>query len=91
LSKSSGLAAERLNDTHTRWNHAATAGGFIAPCAIAPGFIAPSASLPLAGVKLLRRNTPAFPFAQNRLSHFTASGKITDRRMKSKGYTSEAF
>jgi len=50
---------------HTRWIHAATAGGFIAPRAIAPGFIAPSASLPLAGVKFVPHNTPAFPLTQN--------------------------
>jgi len=59
--KSSDFAAENLNDTYTRWNHAATAGGFIAPRAIALGFIAPSASLPLAGVKFVPHNTPAFP------------------------------
>jgi hypothetical protein len=59
LIKSSDLAAKRLNETYTRWNHAATAGGFIGPHAITPGFIAPSAALPLAGVKFVPHNTPA--------------------------------
>ena len=58
------LLLKSKNDTYTRWNHAATAGGFIAPRAIAPGFIAPSASLPLAGVKFVPHNTPAFPHPQ---------------------------
>ncbi|MET3981265.1 hypothetical protein ABIB62_003657 [Mucilaginibacter sp. UYP25] len=60
--KPSGIAAKKQNDTYTRWNHAATAGGFIAPRAIAPGFIAPSASLPLAGMIFASaHNIPALP------------------------------
>ncbi|MET3978235.1 hypothetical protein ABIB62_000803 [Mucilaginibacter sp. UYP25] len=62
--KPSGIAAKKQNDTYTRWNHAATAGGFIAPRAIALGFISPSASLPLAGVTFVPHNTPAFPSPQ---------------------------
>jgi hypothetical protein len=87
----SDFAAEKQNDMYTRWNHAATAGGFIVPRAIAPGCIAPSASLPLTGVKFVPHNTPAFPITQILRSHFTASGKVTDRRVKRKGYTSEAL
>ncbi|MDB4903585.1 MAG: hypothetical protein JWQ63_2866 [Mucilaginibacter sp.] len=45
-----------------------------------------------AGMKFaVAHNIPAFPNTNKKEPHFTASGKVSDRRMKVQGYINEAM
>jgi hypothetical protein len=63
-------------------HHARYGGGFHSAASLAAA---------QAAVKFVPHNTPAFSQIKNKKqSHFTASGKVSDRRIKVQGYINEA-